>query len=76
MLDGAAAVDLLEVQRVALQVQLKEDVAVLHAGLRHHHKTNMMECVCVCVFRYHVEAVQQGERSQLGVLQQEVVGQV
>lgn len=50
MLDGAVAVALLEVQRVALQVQLDEDVAVLYAGLTHPHKTNMMECVCACVW--------------------------
>lgn len=32
--------------------------------------------MCACVHLYCVEAVQQGERSQLGMLQQDVVGQV
>lgn len=33
-------------------------------------------CPVLHVFPYCVETVQHGERSQLGVLQQEVVGQV
>lgn len=37
---------------------------------------DVLDTLWVYVFPYCVEAVQQGKRSQLGVLQQEVVGQV
>lgn len=50
----------------------KEEVTFYSTPLSHY----VLESVCASVFPYCAQTVQQGQRSQLRVLQQEVVGQV